>query len=66
MIKTLYVRIILTFLGIIVFSVICSFFIGLYVFQKQISYEAQNEMITVGRRSFTVMMTPSLQIRTSS
>ncbi|MEK4854604.1 HAMP domain-containing sensor histidine kinase [Paenibacillus sp. FSL H7-0756] len=49
MIKTLYVRIILTFLGIIVFSVICSFFIGLYVFQKQISYEAQNEMITVGR-----------------
>lgn len=66
MIKTLYVRIILTFLGIIVFSLICSFFIGLYVFQKQISYEGQNEMITVGRRSFTVMMTPSLQIRTSS
>ncbi|MFC6652172.1 hypothetical protein [Paenibacillus rhizoplanae] len=49
MIKTLYVRIILTFLGIIVFSLICSFFIGLYVFQKQISYEGQNEMITVGR-----------------
>lgn len=49
MIKTLYVRVILTFLGIIVFSLICSFFIGLYVFQKQISYEGQNEMITVGR-----------------
>ncbi|ETT53528.1 HAMP domain-containing sensor histidine kinase [Paenibacillus sp. FSL P4-0338] len=49
MIKTLYIRIILTFLGIIVFSLICSFFIGLYVFQKQISYEGQNEMFTVGR-----------------
>ncbi|WP_248549222.1 HAMP domain-containing sensor histidine kinase [Paenibacillus odorifer] len=49
MIKTLYVRIVLTFLGIIIFSLICSFFIGLYVFQKQISYEGQNEMITVGK-----------------
>lgn len=49
MIKTLYVRVILTFLSIIIFSLICSFFIGLYVFQKQISYEGQNEMITVGR-----------------
>lgn len=49
MIKTLYVRVILTFLGIIIFSLICSFFIGLYVFQKQISYEGQNEMIVVGK-----------------
>lgn len=49
MIKTLYVRVILTFLGIIIFSLVCSFFIGLYVFQKQISYEGQNEMIVVGK-----------------
>lgn len=49
MIKTLYVRVVLTFLGIIIFSLICSFFIGLYVFQKQISNEGQNEMITVGK-----------------
>lgn len=49
MIKTLYVRVILTFLGIIIFSLICSFLIGLYVFQKQISYEGQNEMIAVGK-----------------
>jgi signal transduction histidine kinase len=49
MIKTLYVRVILTFLGIIIFSLICSFFIGLYVFQQQISYEGQSEMIAVGK-----------------
>lgn len=49
MIKTLYVRIILTFLTIIIFSLVCSFFIGLHVFQRQISYEGQNEMIAVGK-----------------
>jgi signal transduction histidine kinase len=49
MIKTLYVRVILTFLGIIVFSLICSFLIGLYFFQQQISYEGQNEMFAVGK-----------------
>ncbi|MGN7760876.1 HAMP domain-containing sensor histidine kinase [Paenibacillus sp. 22594] len=49
MIKTLYVRVILTFLGIIIFSLICSFFIGLYVFQQPISDKGQNEMIAVGK-----------------
>ncbi|MFC3746057.1 ATP-binding protein [Paenibacillus sp. GCM10012306] len=49
MIKTLYVRVIITFLAIIIFSLLCSFFIGLYVFQQQISYEGQNEMISVGK-----------------
>ncbi|AIQ57488.1 sensor histidine kinase [Paenibacillus borealis] len=49
MIKTLYVRVILTFLGIIIFSLICSFLIGLYVFQQQISYKGQSEMIAVGK-----------------
>ncbi|MEK3686437.1 HAMP domain-containing sensor histidine kinase [Paenibacillus sp. FSL R10-2736] len=49
MIKTLYVRVILTFLSIIIFSLICSFFIGLYVFQQQISYKGQSEMLAVGQ-----------------
>ncbi|OBZ18593.1 two-component sensor histidine kinase [Bacillus sp. FJAT-27264] len=49
MIKTLYVRVIITFLAIIIFSLLCSLFIGLYVFQQQISYEGQNEMISVGK-----------------
>lgn len=49
MIKTLYVRVILTFLGIIILSLLVSFFIGLHVFQQQISYEGQNEMIKVGK-----------------
>lgn len=49
MIKTLYVRVVLTFLCIIVFSLLASFFIGLYVFQQQISEEGQNKMIAVGK-----------------
>ncbi|WP_178381910.1 hypothetical protein [Paenibacillus sp. P32E] len=30
-------------------TIICSFFIGLYVFQQQISDKGQNEMIAVGK-----------------
>jgi len=49
MIKTLYVRIICTFLAIIIFSLLTSFFLGLFVFKKEINHVGQNDMITVGK-----------------
>lgn len=49
MIKTLYVRVILTFLCIILFSLTCSFVIGLHVFQSGFRQEGQRDMIAVGR-----------------
>lgn len=48
MIKTLYVRIICTFLAIIIFSLLSSLFIGLFVFKKEINHTGQNDMIAVG------------------
>jgi len=48
MIKTLYVRIICTFLAIILFSLLSSFFLGFFVFKKEINHVGQNDMITVG------------------
>ncbi|OAB41211.1 sensor histidine kinase [Paenibacillus antarcticus] len=48
MIRTLYVRIICTFLAIIIFSLLSSIFIGLFLFQKEIDHTGQNDMIEVG------------------
>ncbi|BBI35510.1 HAMP domain-containing sensor histidine kinase [Cohnella abietis] len=48
MIKTLYVRIIITFLAVIMFSLLSSFFIGVFVFQKKINHLGQNDLIAVG------------------
>jgi len=49
MIKTLYVRVVITFLAVILFSLLCSILLGLHLFQQRISYEGQNEMFAVGR-----------------
>ncbi|GAA3406082.1 HAMP domain-containing sensor histidine kinase [Paenibacillus hodogayensis] len=48
MIKTLYVRVICTFLAVILFSLIVSFYIGLFVFKKEINQTGQNDMIAAG------------------
>lgn len=48
MIKTLYVRIIGTFLAVIIFSLLSSFFIGLFIFKKEINHVGQNDMIAIG------------------
>lgn len=48
MIKTLYVRIICTFLAVIIFSLLSSLFIGLFLFKKEINRIGQNDMIAVG------------------
>ncbi|MGC5776409.1 sensor histidine kinase [Paenibacillus pabuli] len=48
MIKTLYVRIILTFLVVIIFSLLSSFLIGLFLFKKEVNHLGQNDMIAAG------------------
>ncbi|NQX68721.1 HAMP domain-containing protein [Paenibacillus alba] len=48
MIKTLYVRVIYTFLAVIMFSLLCSFFIGYSVFKTEINHAGQEDMIAVG------------------
>ncbi|WP_054027907.1 sensor histidine kinase [Bacillus sp. FJAT-28004] len=48
MIKTLYVRIICTFLAVIIFSLLSSFFMGLFIFKKEINHVGQNDMIAAG------------------
>lgn len=48
MIKTLYARIIFTFLAVIIFSLLSSFFIGYSFFKKDINHIGQNDMIAVG------------------
>jgi signal transduction histidine kinase len=48
MIKTLYVRIILTFLVVIIFSLLSSFLVGLFLFKKEVNQLGQNEMIATG------------------
>ncbi|MFF2888304.1 ATP-binding protein [Paenibacillus sp. NPDC057967] len=48
MIKTLYVRIMATFLAIILFSLLSSFLIGYYFFKQEIHSTGQNDMIAVG------------------
>ncbi|OAB25387.1 two-component sensor histidine kinase [Paenibacillus macquariensis subsp. defensor] len=54
MIRTLYVRIICTFLAIIIFSLLSSIFIGLFLFQKEIDHTGQNDMIEVGEEIIRV------------
>ncbi|MFB8377896.1 sensor histidine kinase [Paenibacillus taichungensis] len=48
MIKTLYVRIILTFLVVIIFSLLSSFLVGLFLFKKEVNHLGQNDMIEAG------------------
>jgi len=48
MIKTLYVRIICTFLAVILFSLLSSFYIGFSMFKKEINHVGQNDMIAAG------------------
>ncbi|MGX1832281.1 sensor histidine kinase [Paenibacillus taichungensis] len=48
MIKTLYVRIILTFLVVIIFSLLSSFLVGLFLFKKEVNHLGQNDMIAAG------------------
>ncbi|QLG36873.1 HAMP domain-containing protein [Paenibacillus sp. E222] len=48
MIKTLYVRIIFTFLVVIIFSLLSSFLIGIFLFKKEVNHLGQNDMIAAG------------------
>ncbi|MFE6078815.1 sensor histidine kinase [Paenibacillus sp. NPDC057886] len=48
MIKTLYVRIIFTFLVVIICSLLSSFLIGLFLFKKEVNHLGQNDMIATG------------------
>ncbi|REK76729.1 HAMP domain-containing sensor histidine kinase [Paenibacillus paeoniae] len=48
MIKTLYVRIMATFLAVILFSLLSSFLIGYYFFKQEINSTGQNDMFAVG------------------
>ncbi|GGG78873.1 HAMP domain-containing sensor histidine kinase [Paenibacillus radicis (ex Gao et al. 2016)] len=49
MIKTLYVRIVVTFLAVILFSLLTSFLAGMFLFQKEINHAGQNDMLAAGR-----------------
>ncbi|MFF2093376.1 ATP-binding protein [Paenibacillus sp. NPDC058174] len=49
MIKTLYVRIVFTFLAVILFSLLTSFLAGMFLFQKEINHAGQNDMLAAGR-----------------
>ncbi|NOV00098.1 HAMP domain-containing sensor histidine kinase [Paenibacillus planticolens] len=46
--KSLYVRVVLTFLAAIVIGLISSFIIGVAIFQKELNELGQNDMIKVG------------------
>ncbi|WP_238327795.1 HAMP domain-containing sensor histidine kinase [Paenibacillus gorillae] len=49
MIKTLYVRIVFTFLAVILFSLLTSFLAGMFLFQKEINHAGQNDMLAAGK-----------------
>ncbi|UKS24744.1 ATP-binding protein [Paenibacillus sp. HWE-109] len=48
MIKTLYVRVICTFLAVIIFSLLSASYIGYFLFKKEINHAGQEDMIAVG------------------
>jgi len=48
--KTLYVRVVLTFLGIIMISLLSSLLIGFALFQPKLNHLGQDEMIAAGER----------------
>ncbi|MFD0713377.1 ATP-binding protein [Paenibacillus sp. GCM10027626] len=52
--KTLYVRVVLTFLAVIVFSVLSSVLLSLALFQKQLNETGRNEMLAAGDRIIRV------------
>jgi signal transduction histidine kinase len=54
MIKSLYIRIVLVFLGIIIVGLVSSLLIGLVLFQKDINKTGQNDMIAAGREIASV------------
>ncbi|MGG1637749.1 HAMP domain-containing sensor histidine kinase [Paenibacillus sp. FSL K6-3182] len=54
MINTLYVRIICTFLAVIIFSLLSSFFIGYSIFKKEINHVGQNDMLAAGEEMITL------------
>ncbi|OME82880.1 two-component sensor histidine kinase [Paenibacillus sp. FSL A5-0031] len=54
MINTLYVRIICTFLAVIIFSLLSSFFIGFFIFKKEINHVGQNDMLAAGEEIITL------------
>ncbi|MBJ6360765.1 ATP-binding protein [Paenibacillus sp. GCM10012307] len=47
--KNLYVRIVCTFLAVILFSLLTSFLAGVFLFKKEINHVGQNDMIAVGK-----------------
>ena len=52
--KTLYVRVVLTFLAVIVFSVISSVLLSLVVFQNELNETGKKEMMSAGERIIRV------------
>ncbi|KRE69873.1 sensor histidine kinase [Paenibacillus sp. Soil750] len=54
MIKSLYLRVVLTFLAIVVASVLVAFPLAMYFFTNMISTQFQSEMLAVGRQIVTL------------
>jgi len=52
--KSLYVRIVLTFLAVIVFSLVSSLFLALALFQHDLNATGKNDMIAAGNRMISV------------
>ncbi|UJF31560.1 sensor histidine kinase [Paenibacillus hexagrammi] len=49
MIKTLYLRVVLTFTAVVIVSVLLSFPISLFLYTNQITTEIQNKLLSVGK-----------------
>ncbi|MDR6548960.1 HAMP domain-containing sensor histidine kinase [Paenibacillus qinlingensis] len=54
MIKSLYLRVVVTFLAIVVLSVLVAFPLAMYFFTNMISTQFQSEMLAVGRQIVTL------------
>lgn len=65
MIKTLYVRVVLTFLAVIIIGLLSSFIIGLVIFQKELKDIQKKELMTAGEEIIRVyQQTPSKDLDT--
>ncbi|MEK8126407.1 HAMP domain-containing sensor histidine kinase [Paenibacillus filicis] len=52
--KTLYVRVVLTFLAVIVMSLLSSFLIGFVLFQKELNHLGQEDMMTAAETAMAL------------
>ncbi|ASS76740.1 hypothetical protein CIG75_18550 [Tumebacillus algifaecis] len=59
MIKSLYLRIVLTFIGVVLVSLIATFFISLYLFQTEALEMVQEDMTKVGKQVIRLFDTQS-------